>query len=169
MYSAIKIQGKKLYELARKGREVERPPTHHHPLPHGGGGLEVRDRFLPVQLLQGHRCPHPVTTLSARPWAAVGPCSPAAHHGRFFSGAGPPLEQVLSHPEPQSLLLPVDAYFQDRPPITLPRALEKRCAMGCPFPSPAQRRESTGSMERTAASLALSQVRQGVLTTVKAF
>ena len=26
MYSAIKIQGKKLYELARKGREVERPP-----------------------------------------------------------------------------------------------------------------------------------------------
>lgn len=26
MYSAVKIQGKKLYELARKGREVERPP-----------------------------------------------------------------------------------------------------------------------------------------------
>ena len=26
MYSAIKINGKKLYELARKGREVERPP-----------------------------------------------------------------------------------------------------------------------------------------------
>ena len=25
MYSAIKINGKKLYELARKGREVERP------------------------------------------------------------------------------------------------------------------------------------------------
>ena len=26
MYSALKVQGKKLYELARKGREVERPP-----------------------------------------------------------------------------------------------------------------------------------------------
>ena len=26
MYSAIKIRGKKLYELARRGREVERPP-----------------------------------------------------------------------------------------------------------------------------------------------
>ena len=26
MYSAIKVGGKKLYELARKGREVERPP-----------------------------------------------------------------------------------------------------------------------------------------------
>jgi tRNA pseudouridine55 synthase len=26
MYSAIKINGKKLYELARKGKEIERPP-----------------------------------------------------------------------------------------------------------------------------------------------
>ena len=26
MYSAIKVNGKKLYELARKGREVERKP-----------------------------------------------------------------------------------------------------------------------------------------------
>ncbi|MBQ9521217.1 MAG: tRNA pseudouridine(55) synthase TruB [Oscillospiraceae bacterium] len=26
MYSALKVQGKKLYELARKGKEVERPP-----------------------------------------------------------------------------------------------------------------------------------------------
>ncbi len=30
MYSAIKQNGKKLYELARSGKEVERPPLHHN-------------------------------------------------------------------------------------------------------------------------------------------
>ncbi len=28
MFSAIKINGQKLYNLARKGEEIERPPRH---------------------------------------------------------------------------------------------------------------------------------------------
>ena len=80
-----------------------------------------------------------------------------------------PLEQVLSHPEPQSLLLPVDAYFQDRPPITLPRALEKKVRNGMPFPLPGTAEGEYRVYGEDGCFLALSQVRQGVLTTVKSF
>mgnify|MGYP002509031467 CR=1 FL=1 len=51
MYSAIKIQGKKLYELARKGREVERPPR-----PVTIHALEVLERSGPDRFLLRVRC-----------------------------------------------------------------------------------------------------------------
>ena len=56
MYSAIKIQGKKLYELARKGREVERPPR-----PITIHSLTVEDVLGPDRFLLR---------------VAAGPCSP---------------------------------------------------------------------------------------------
>ena len=76
MYSAIKIQGKKLYELARKGREVERPPR-----PITIHSLTVEDVLGPDRFLLRVRCSKgtlsaPSATTSARPWAAAGPCSP---------------------------------------------------------------------------------------------
>lgn len=80
-----------------------------------------------------------------------------------------PLEQVLSHPEPHSLLLPVDTYFQDRPPLTLPPALEKKVRNGMAFPLPGTAEGEYRVYGEDGGFLALSQVRQGVLTTVKSF
>ena len=76
MYSAIKIGGKKLYELARKGREVERPPR------------KVTIHALTVEGQTGRgtspcgcgapRAPTcaPCATTSGPPWAAGGACPP---------------------------------------------------------------------------------------------
>ncbi len=80
-----------------------------------------------------------------------------------------PLEQVLSHPEPQSLLLPVDAYFQNRPSLTLPTALEKKVRNGMAFPLPGTAEGEYRVYGEDGCFLALSQVRKGVLTTVKSF
>ena len=57
MYSAIKINGQKLYELARKGKEVANAPADHD---FGTGALGRRRRRLydSRALLQGHVCPH---------------------------------------------------------------------------------------------------------------
>ena len=136
MYSAIKIQGKKLYELARKGREVERPPC-----PITIHSLTVEEVLGPDRFLLRVRCSKGtyVRTLCHDIGQALG-CG-----GTMFSCGAPwpptfsleqalPLEQVLSHPEPHSLLLPVDTYFQDRPPLTLPLHWRKRCVMEWSFP-----------------------------------
>lgn len=171
MYSAIKIQGKKLYELARKGREVERPPR-----PITIHSLTVEEVLGPDRFLLRVRCSKGtyVRTLCHDIGQALG-CGGTMFSLRRTITAGfsleqaLPLEQVLSHPEPQSLLLPVDAYFQDRPPITLPRALEKKVRNGMPFPLPGTAEGEYRVYGEDGCFLALSQVRQGVLTTVKSF
>ena len=84
MYSAIKINGKKLYELARKGREVERRPrpVTIHALelldgpPPGGGGLPAAGG-----LLQGHLRAHPVPRHRAGPGLRRVHELPAARQG----------------------------------------------------------------------------------------
>ena len=171
MYSAIKIQGKKLYELGQKGPRGRAPPD-----PSPSTPLTVEEVPGPDRFLARVRCPRapmsaPSVTTSARPWAAAGPCSPlggAPWPPGILSGAGP---SPGAGPVPPGAPIPAAAggrlfsgLASHHPP---PRAGEKGAQWDAPPLPPAQRRESTGSMERTAASLALSQVRQGVLTTVK--
>jgi len=171
MYSAIKIQGKKLYELARKGREVERPPR-----PITIHSLTVEDVLGPDRFLLRVRCSKGtyVRTLCHDIGQALG-CGGTMFSLRRTMAAGfsleqaLPLEQVLSHPEPQSLLLPVDAYFQDRPSLTLPPALEKKVRNGMAFPLPGTAEGEYRVYGEDGCFLALSQVRKGVLTTVKSF
>ena len=76
MYSAIKINGKKLYELARKGREVERPPR-----PVTIRSLMVEGQSAPDELPSGCGAPRapmsgPCATISGWPWAAADVCPP---------------------------------------------------------------------------------------------
>ena len=89
MYSAIKIQGKKLYELARKGREVERPPS-----PITIHSLTVEDVLGPDRFLIRVRCSKGTyvrTLCRPGPGLRRHHVLPAAHHGRrLFPGAGPP-------------------------------------------------------------------------------
>ena len=171
MYSAIKIQGKKLYELARKGRKVERPPR-----PITIHSLTVEDVLGPDRFLIRVRCSKGtyVRTLCHDIGQALG-CGGTMFSLRRTMAAGfsleqaLPLERVLSHSEPHSLLLPVDTYFQDRPPLTLPPALEKKVRNGMAFPLPGTAEGEYRVYGEDGGFLALSQVRQGVLTTVKSF
>ena len=173
MYSAIKVNGKKLYELARKGREVERQaPGHHHPLP-GGGGPGERHRFShPGALLQGHLCAHPCATTLARPWVAEEPCTPCGGPWRPVLPLEDalPLEQVLQAEDPASLLLGVDAYFAGRPVLILKPAAEKKVRNGMTLvlpdaPLPGEYRVYSEAGE----FLALSRVSHGKLITIKSF
>ena len=74
MYSAVKVNGQKLYELARKGREVERRPR-----PVTIHALELLSREgadglpAPLPVLQGHLHPHPLPRHRTSPRLRRGP------------------------------------------------------------------------------------------------
>lgn len=132
MYSAIKINGKKLYELARKGREVERPArrvTIH--------ALTLESREGEADFTIRVRCSKGtyVRTLCHDIGQALG-CGGCMSSLRRTMAAGftledaVPLEQVQQAQDPAKLLLPVDAYFAGRPVLLLKPELEKKVRNG---------------------------------------
>ena len=132
MYSAIKINGKKLYELARKGREVERPArkvTIH--------ALTLESREGEADFTIRVRCSKGtyVRTLCHDIGKALG-CGGCMSSLRrtmaagFTLGDAVKLEQVQQAQDPAKLLLPVDAYFAGRPVLLLKPELEKKVRNG---------------------------------------
>ena len=132
MYSAIKINGKKLYELARKGREVERPArkvTIHALTLESREG--ERDFTIRVRCSKGTY----VRTLCHDIGQALG-CGGCMSGLRRTMAAGftledaVKLETVQRAQEAEKLLLPVDAYFAGRPMVILKAELEKKVRNG---------------------------------------
>ena len=150
MYSAIKIQGRKLYELARAGKEVERSPrpvTIHE--------LELLDEqraraaspygfapapdtwFLRVRCSKGTY----VRTLCHDIGAALGcgGCLSALRRteaGGFALSDAVPLEKVLAASAPAALLRPVDACFHAYDAVEIGGRALFRAKNGSPFPCP---------------------------------
>lgn len=171
MYSAIKIQGKKLYELARKGREVERPPrniTIH--------SLTVEEQISGADFLLRVRCSKGtyVRTLCHDIGRALG-CGGTMFSLRRTMAAGftleqsHPLSEVLEHPAPASLLTPVDAYFSGRPELRLRPEAEKKVRNGVSFPLPGAEDGEYRVYGAKGEFLALSRVERGTLRTIKSF
>ena len=171
MYSAIKIQGKKLYELARKGREVERPPrniTIH--------ALTVEEQVSGTDFLIRVRCSKGtyVRTLCHDIGRALG-CGGTMFSLRRTMAAGftlaqsHPLPEVLEHPDPASLLTPVDAYFSGRPELRLRPDAEKKVRNGVSFPLPGAEDGEYRVYGAKGEFLTLSRVERGTLRTIKSF
>ncbi len=128
MYSAIKVEGKKLYDLARKGREVERAPR---PVTifelELGEQLSRTDFSLRVLCSKGTY----VRTLCHDIGQVLG-CGGAMAALRRTRVAGftleraVTLEQVRKAPDPAALLTPVDGCFAGLPALTLTPA-QVRC------------------------------------------
>ena len=128
MYSAIKIGGKKLYELARKGQEIERKPR---PVTiHALELLDGTDRewTLRVRCSKGTY----IRTLCHDIGQALG-CGGCMAALRRTMAGGFSLEQALTMPQilefaaahdAQTLLMPVDALFSQHPAwiVTLAQA-----------------------------------------------
>ena len=171
MYSAIKIQGKKLYELARKGREVERPPRNITIY-----ALTVEEQVSGTDFLIRVRCSKGtyVRTLCHDIGRALG-CGGTMFSLRRTMAAGftlaqsHPLPEVLEHPAPASLLTPVDAYFSGRPELRLRPEAEKKVRNGVSFPLPGAEDGEYRVYGAKGEFLALSRVERGTLRTIKSF
>ena len=172
MFSAIKINGKKLYELARKGREVERParPVCIH-------SLSVEGQTAPDEFVLRVRCSKGtyVRTLCHDIGAALG-CGGCMSSLRRTMAAGFTLEQAITleqvqqADDPTALLLRVDSYFSGYPTLTLAAEPEKKLRNGMTLPAP----DTTPGEYRVYGAesgefLALCRVEDGRLRTIKSF
>ncbi len=171
MYSAIKREGKKLYELARRGQEVERTPrpiTIHE--------LELLDQPSPTDFTLRVLCSKGtyVRTLCHDIGQALG-CGGTLAALRRTRSAGfslneaVTLEQVAQAEDPTALLLPVDSYFAGHPILLLKEgAAEKRLRNGSPLSLDG--RDGTYRVYSPRREfLALARLERGRLTTIKSF
>lgn len=133
MYSAVKIGGKKLYELARQGKAVERTPRDIQifelALLEGGGA----DYLLRVRCSKGTY----VRTLCHDIGQALGCGGCMSSLRRTKAGCydltqAVTLDTLLQAKDPASLLMPVDSLFTDLPAVTVSPAQLKPIFNGAP-------------------------------------
>ena len=173
MYSAVKIGGKKLYELARKGREVERKPR-----PVTIHALELLERTGAGDYLLRVRCSKGtyVRTLCHDVGAALG-CGGTLSALRRTEAAGFGLDRAVrledvqaaaDRGEAERLLLPVDAYFRDHPALTVGLRGERAARNGAAFPW--RGADGTYRVYGPAGDfLLLGELERGRMRTVKSF
>ena len=171
MYSAIKINGKKLYELARKGREVERParPVTIHSLTLEGQAGE-QEFTLRVKCSKGTY----VRTLCHDIGAALG-CGGCMSSLRRTMACGfdlsqaHPLKEVLETEDPAGLLLPTDSLFAAHPALTLGKRGAERVRHGAQVCQPEAADGTYRIYGPEEEFLALGRVEQGKLHIIKRF
>ena len=170
MYSAIKIRGKRLYELARKGQEVERTPR-----PVTIHALELLEQTGETEYRLRVRCSKGtyVRTLCHDIGQALG-CGGCMSALRRTMAAGFTLEQAVTLEEVQergeTLLLPVDRFFEKYPAFRLAVARQERlCRNGNPVPAKGLAAGLYRVYGVDGAFLCLSRWGDGLLTPVKNF
>lgn len=176
MYSAIKVNGKKLYELARKGKEVERKPrpVTIHALELEGWPDAGEDFTLRVVCSKGTY----VRTLCHDVGEALG-CGGCMSSLRRVKAAGFTLadsvtleavQAAVDRGEGESLLLPVDALFAGLPVLVLKTAAaEKKIRNGAALTACALPDGDYRVYGADRAFLALGRVVGKTLTTIKSF
>ncbi len=171
MYSAIKINGKKLYELARKGREVERPAR-----PVTIKCLEIVDQQGDSLYTIRVRCSKGtyIRTLCHDLGQALdcGGCMASLRRtmaAGFTLEDAVTLEQVQAAEDPAALLLPVDRLFLDRKKLVLPSAVEKKIRNGMTAVLPELDQGEYRVYSQDGTFLAVCRAKGGKLTTVKSF
>ena len=169
MYSALKVNGQKLYELARKGREVERQPrpiTIHELELLAFTGETAR---LRVRCSKGTY----IRTLCKDIGLALGcgGCMAALRRvqaGAYTEGEAVPLETLIASEEPEAYLRPVDTMFVSFPAITLTENQERRCRNGNSF-SMAGEDGTFRAYSESGEFLMLAKRENGIMSTVKSF
>lgn len=173
MYSAIKVQGKKLYEIARKGGEVERKPRPVTISKLEVTGEEHGDYLLDVVCSKGTY----IRTLCHDIGGALGVGGTMSalrrvRAGQFSLENAYTLEQVQQAADAgraEKLLLPVDALFSEYPAVALTAKGEKRCRVGNDYPVPENAGEICRVYGGDGAFLALARAEQGTGKTIKSF
>lgn len=169
MYSALKVNGQKLCDLARKGRRVERQPrpvTIHELtlLSREGDTLRLRVRCSKGTYIR---------TLCADIGEALGcgGCMQALRRtqaGEYTIAEAVPLQQLLEAAEPETYLRDVDTIFRGYPAVKLIVNQEKRCRNGNAF-SVSLPGGTYRAYSQTGEFLMLAKVEDGVMSTIKSF
>nr|WP_325196154.1 tRNA pseudouridine(55) synthase TruB [uncultured Oscillibacter sp.] len=170
MYSAIKINGQKLYDLARKGQEVARKPR----------SITIYELELLEQVSETDfrfRCVCSKGTYIRTLCHDIGHllgCGGTLYSLRRTMAAGFTLEQAVTLEEVQeqgeALLLPADSLFAQHPALHLPSSKqEKRVRNGNPVTDPSIPDGTYRVYGQNGEFLCLSQARDGTLTSMKNF
>ena len=170
MYSAVKIGGKKLYELARKGQEVERRPR-----PVTIHALEVLEQTGEAEYLLRVRCSKGtyVRTLCHDIGQTLG-CGGCMSSLRRTMAAGFPLEDAVTleqvREQGAALLRSVDGLFAACPAYHIANPGQERlCRNGNPLPAPGLTPGQYRVYGREGEFLCLSRYENGQLRSVKNF
>lgn len=172
MYSAIKIQGKKLYELARKGKEIERParPVTIHELELLPDSSEKNTFSLRIQCSKGTY----VRTICHDIGILLG-SGAVMSSLRRTEAAGFSLTQAYTMDEimekSHDLLLPVDSYFSQDKFVITPKQ-EVKLRNGTTFSLLETQTIPHGEYRiysESGAFLSVSKVENGKVETIKSF
>ena len=173
MYSALKRDGKKLYELARKGKTVERKPR-----PVTISELTLLRQDAPHRYILRVRCSKGtyIRTLCHDIGQALG-CGGVMDELRRTEAAGFTLEQAVTLEQvaraaeagtAAELLAPVDTLFGQYPALTVSGRAERLCRNGNPF-----RQAGEDGLWRVYGEggdfLMLGRLERGQMRTVKSF
>ena len=169
MYSALKVNGQKLCDLARKGKTVDRQPrpiTIHalEYLGMDGGCLRLR-----VDCSKGTY----IRTLCQDIGQALGcgGCMEALRRtraGEYTISQAVPLQELLDSENPAQYLRPVDSMFANHPMVSLTANQERRCRNGNAF-SVTLPEGTYRAYSQTGEFLMLARVTGGTMETIKSF
>ena len=167
MYSAIKINGRKLYDIARRGGEIERAPR--RITIHSIDYLEQRegDHILRIRCSKGTY----IRTLCHDLGEALGCGGCMASLRRTRSGQFRVEDArhiaALTRAD-RDTLLPIDSLFPAAAPLTLDAEQERRCRCGNDFPADAPDGDARFYGE-SGEFLAYGRITDGRAVTVKSF
>ena len=169
MYSALKVNGQKLCDLARKGKTVERQPR---PITiYELTLLEWGENTLRLRV----RCSKGtyIRTLCKDIGEALGcgGCMESLRRvsaGEYTIAEAVPLQELLDTVEPETYLRGVDTMFRNYPAVTLTANQEKRCRNGNTF-SVKLPEGTYRAYSQSGEFLMLAKVEAGVMVTMKSF
>ncbi len=169
MYSAIKVNGQKLVNLARKGKEIQRQPRpvtiHELTLL----SMEADGIHLRVHCSKGTY----IRTLCKDIGQALGCGGCMASLRRVAAGAytlenAISLQELVESGHPEKYLLPIDSLFARYPAVQLTPNQEKRCKNGGSFTLP-MADGTYRAYSQTGEFLMLGKVADNVMSTIKSF
>ncbi len=169
MYSALKVNGQKLYQIARKGKEVARQPRtvtiHQLTLL----GMDAEGIHLRVRCSKGTY----IRTLCKDIGEALGCGGCMAGLRRVAAGSysidkAVPLQTLIASENPEQYLRPVDSMFTQYPEVTLTANQEKRCRNGGSF-SISLPDGTYRAYSQSGEFLMLAKAESGIMSTIKSF
>ena len=163
MYSAVKIGGQKLYELARKPRDIV---LHQLELLDGAG----EHYTFRVRCSKGTYVRTLCHDLGQK--LGCGGCMESLRRtaaGCYTLDQAVPLAEVVAHPDPASLLIPIDSLFAHLPRVKLSEGQMKRLSNGALVPASGLPNGEYRVYDPAGGFAALCRAEGGRLKTIKSF